>query len=133
MLAIAFCIFAQANGALPEKDSPAPSVVVREDPVVPGGAWAVIGMIAGYLFSWLKDRDKLKFDQKQTQQEAKIVTLTAAVSALTDESAACEERAKRLEEKLDSKIWELKRKDESDKEELKAEIQQVRDSKGDKQ
>lgn len=76
-------------------------------------AIGLVGTIAGLFFGWLKDRDKIKFDKKLTDQAAQIQTLTTQnatqgtqmaaqatqIATLTTTQADCEKKHKECEEK----------------------------------
>lgn len=81
---------------------------------IPTGGWVVIGGIAGSLFTYLGNRDKLRFDTKLTKLE--------------DGHAKCQEEsaAQKVElANLRTEIAELKARDKTDRRELEAKIDTV--------
>lgn len=112
--------------------------VLFADGEVTGGALAMVGVVAGYFFKWLTDRDKLRHDatlkdqgyQIKTQgdriniQAERIGELEMKHEKCEEAHKACNEKTKQLEEKLRNSVSALVKRDERDKMELRAEIEQ---------
>lgn len=107
------------------------------------GVWTIIGVVAGYFFKWLSDRDKLRHDSTLKDQGHQIqalgerVTLQATRIGEQDNTITelrgkleksetankeCEERTRKLEVKVNQSVIALARRDDRDKKELRAEI-----------
>lgn len=58
-----------------------------------GAAWMLVGTVAGYLFGWLKDRDKLRYDKDFAEVKNQKAATEARLQRLEEEHAICREEA----------------------------------------
>ncbi len=82
-------------------------------------AIAAVCTVAGALLGWLKERDKLQFDAKlaalqaqNTNQESRILALTATQDECEEGQRRAEDRARSCEEKhatTESRLSEIER------------------------
>jgi hypothetical protein len=68
-----------------------------------GAAMAAIGLagtLAGLFFGWLRDRDKLRYDQEFAALKTQNATQATQIATLTREHAECKEQSRLTESRL---------------------------------
>jgi hypothetical protein len=103
---------------------------------VPDGVWmAAISMASvgmGYLFKYLGDRDKLRFDAKILTQDGQIAAQNTQIATLTAGHARCQEESAILKGKVEDlerlttrKVAALEVRDDADYRKLDSKITKV--------